>query len=111
MNNWKPNNPPTEADHLNAAGLFGADLERATAALDKLEERGADRVKSRKFLGRVASSNILAGQDVVVMRDQGFEVDVALSVLPKYAGVDVWELIREGRVPFWDVVEAIEVAA
>ena len=111
MSAWTISDPPTEADHLKACGLFGADLDRATRAIDKIEAQGSDRERARMFLGRVAACNILAGQDVVVMRAQGFEVDAALSALPRYAGVDVWGLIRMGRVSFADVLDAIEATS
>lgn len=108
MSSWQISNPPTEADHFKACGLFDADLGRAMAALGALEAHGIDRLDARRVLGATACSDILTGAAAISLRGQGFDLDKALGRLPKYAGVDVWEQIPKGRVPFVDVLEAIE---
>ena len=110
MNNWKPNNPPTEADYLNAAGLFGADLDRATKAIDKLEARGADRESVRKTVACVASCGFVRGIDVLDLRRNGFVLLDGLALLPRFAGVDLFDAVGEARVSMSDLLEAIEVA-
>ena len=110
MNNWKPNTPPTEADYLNAAGLFGADLDRATKAIDKLEARGADRESVRKTVACVASCGFVRGIDVLDLRRNGFVLLDGLALLPRFAGVDLFDAVGEARVSMSDLLEAIEVA-